>query len=203
MTETTASARSSWPPRAVRTFCYGFLGILLPLYLASSGVMRRGIGLAVTCTLVGQRGAHVGRAAPRRAFRRARRAARPRRPLRRSPPLLLLVPAEPWLVVARGHARQRRGGHRRDGPVPERRAGRHRARGTAGSRRTTLLSVYNLLGYARGRARRRHRRTRDAPRRSSRLFLPPPSFRSSATPPAPLGAGPAAPGRAAPGPSTR
>src|SRR6185503_1648051 len=39
--------------KTARTFCYGFLGILLPLYLAQLGLDARGVGLAVTCTLVG------------------------------------------------------------------------------------------------------------------------------------------------------
>ena len=39
--------------KAVRTFCYGYLGILLPLYLADLGLSARGIGLFVTATLAG------------------------------------------------------------------------------------------------------------------------------------------------------
>ena len=39
--------------KSVRTFCYGFLGILLPVYLADHGMDARGVGLAVTCTLGG------------------------------------------------------------------------------------------------------------------------------------------------------
>jgi MFS family permease len=37
--------------KAVRTFCYGYLGILIPLHLAALGLDARGIGLAVTLTL--------------------------------------------------------------------------------------------------------------------------------------------------------
>jgi MFS family permease len=38
--------------KAVRTFCYGYLGVLLPLHLASLGLGPTGIGTAVTLTLV-------------------------------------------------------------------------------------------------------------------------------------------------------
>lgn len=38
--------------KVVRTFCYGYLGILLPLYLADLGLSASGIGAAVTLTLV-------------------------------------------------------------------------------------------------------------------------------------------------------
>lgn len=37
--------------KAVRSFCYGYLGVLLPLHLAALGVGPTGIGLAVTLTL--------------------------------------------------------------------------------------------------------------------------------------------------------
>jgi hypothetical protein len=37
--------------KAVRTFCYGYLGILIPLHLAALGLGAGGIGVAVTLTL--------------------------------------------------------------------------------------------------------------------------------------------------------
>jgi hypothetical protein len=39
--------------KGVRTFCYGYLGILLPVYLADLGLSATGIGAFVTLTLVG------------------------------------------------------------------------------------------------------------------------------------------------------
>src|SRR5882672_2913597 len=39
--------------KAVRTFAYGYLGILLPLYLADLGLSAAGVGAFVTLTLVG------------------------------------------------------------------------------------------------------------------------------------------------------
>src|SRR5256885_17078207 len=39
--------------KAVRTFAYGYLGILLPLYLADLGLSAAGVGAFVTLTLAG------------------------------------------------------------------------------------------------------------------------------------------------------
>ena len=37
--------------KATRTFCYGFLGIVLPIYLSELGLSAAGLGVAVTLTL--------------------------------------------------------------------------------------------------------------------------------------------------------
>jgi len=47
-----ADARIVLAAKSVRTFCYGYLGILLPLHLADLGVTASGIGASVTLTLV-------------------------------------------------------------------------------------------------------------------------------------------------------
>src|SRR3989442_9042024 len=39
--------------KPVRTFCYGFLGIALPVYLSELGLTAAGLGVAVTLTLAG------------------------------------------------------------------------------------------------------------------------------------------------------
>src|SRR5947209_19984636 len=39
--------------KTVRTFCYGFLGIALPVYLTELGLTAAGLGVAVTLTLAG------------------------------------------------------------------------------------------------------------------------------------------------------
>ncbi len=39
--------------KSARTFCYGFLGIVLPVYLTTLGVSAEGVGVAVTLTLAG------------------------------------------------------------------------------------------------------------------------------------------------------
>src|SRR5262245_52339054 len=47
------STRIVFLAKAVRTFCYGFLGIVFPIHLSRLGVGPEGIGAAVTLTLVG------------------------------------------------------------------------------------------------------------------------------------------------------
>jgi MFS family permease len=47
------STRIVFLAKAVRTFCYGFLGIVFPIHLSRLGVGPEGIGVAVTLTLVG------------------------------------------------------------------------------------------------------------------------------------------------------
>ena len=42
--------------KTARTFCYGFLGVLLPVYLSELGVSPAGVGIAVTLTLAGSAG---------------------------------------------------------------------------------------------------------------------------------------------------
>src|SRR2546427_1066571 len=39
--------------KPARTFCYGFLGIVLPVYLSDLGLNAAGVGVAVTLTLAG------------------------------------------------------------------------------------------------------------------------------------------------------
>ena len=48
---TTSTVWLVFAAKAVRTFCYGYLGILLPLHLAALGLGAGGIGVAVTLTL--------------------------------------------------------------------------------------------------------------------------------------------------------
>jgi MFS family permease len=42
--------------KTTRTFCYGFLGVLFPVYLTDRGLDARGLGLAVTLALVASAG---------------------------------------------------------------------------------------------------------------------------------------------------
>jgi MFS family permease len=42
--------------RIVRLFCYGFLSVVLALYLAQAGLSEKQIGLLFTLTLVGDAG---------------------------------------------------------------------------------------------------------------------------------------------------
>src|SRR2546423_11145162 len=84
--------------KTARTFCYGFLGVLFPLYLSDLGVTTTGVGTAVTLTLVGS-------AALTWAIRRpAERYGAPPTlvglgALSGLGALLMLASADPWLVV--------------------------------------------------------------------------------------------------------
>jgi len=49
----TADVAAVLVAKTARTFCYGFLGIVLPVYLGELGVSTWGIGVAVTLTLAG------------------------------------------------------------------------------------------------------------------------------------------------------
>src|SRR5437867_10446176 len=48
-----AEVRAIFVAKTVRTFCYGFLGIALPVYLSELGLTAAGLGVAVTLTLAG------------------------------------------------------------------------------------------------------------------------------------------------------
>src|SRR6266852_2873051 len=59
--------------KTARTFCYGFLGIVLPVYLSDLGLSAAGLGVAVTLTLAGS--AALTWLFPRPAERSGARAA--------------------------------------------------------------------------------------------------------------------------------
>src|SRR5690349_2729646 len=42
--------------RIIRLFCYGFLSVVIALYLVETGLTEKMIGLLFTCTLVGDAG---------------------------------------------------------------------------------------------------------------------------------------------------
>ena len=132
--------------KSVRTFCYGFLGILLPLYLADLGLDARGVGMAVTCTLVGS--AALTWAVRRPAERLGGRAAlMGLAALSGLAAALLLTTSNAWLVVLAAMLGNVAVGTGETGPFLSVEQVVI-ARAATGTRRTTLLSVYNLLGYA-------------------------------------------------------
>jgi MFS family permease len=134
--------------KTARTFCYGFLGILLPLYLAQLGLDARGVGLAVTCTLVGSAALTWGVRRP--AERLGGRAALVGlAALSGIAAVLMLVTSQPWVVVLAAMLGNVAVGTGETGPFLSIEQVVI-ARAAAGPRRTTLLSVYNLLGYASG-----------------------------------------------------
>jgi MFS family permease len=131
--------------KSVRTFCYGFLGILLPVYLAELGLDAAGIGLAITCTLVGS--ATLTWAIRRPAERLGGRAALIGLAALSSVAAgLMLTSASGGVVVLAAMLGNVAVGTGETGPFLSVEQVLI-ARAAAGPRRTTLLSVYNLLGY--------------------------------------------------------
>jgi MFS family permease len=132
--------------KSLRTFCYGFLGILLPVYLAEHGMDARGVGLAMTCTLVGS--AALTWAVRRPAERLGARATLGAlATLSALAAVLLLVSEHPWVVVLAAMLGNVAVGTGETGPFLSIEQVVV-ARAVAGTRRTSVLSVYNLLGYA-------------------------------------------------------
>jgi MFS family permease len=132
--------------KTTRTFCYGFLGITLPVYLGDLGVSAGGVGLAITLTLVGS-------AALTWLVRRPAEALGGRAALVGLGVLsvvaavVLLSTHRPWLVVAAAMLGNVAVGAGETGPfltVEQVLL----ARAVPAARRTTVLSVYNLIGYA-------------------------------------------------------
>lgn len=128
-----------------RTFCYGYLGILLPLYLADLGLSATGVGAFVTLTLVGS--AVLTWAIRGPAERLGVRAALVALAgLSLVGALLLLLTRQPWLVVVAAMLGNVAVGAGETGPfLSIEQVVIARAAGPA--RRTTILSLYNLLGY--------------------------------------------------------
>ncbi|MEX2147999.1 MAG: MFS transporter [Candidatus Rokuibacteriota bacterium] len=132
--------------KTARTFCYGFLGILLPVYLAELGVSAVGIGVAVTLTLAGS--AALTWAVRRPAERFGGRAALlALAGLTAVAACLLLVSREPWVVVFAAMVGNVAVGAGETGPFLSIEQVMI-ARAAAAGRRTKILSIYNLLGYA-------------------------------------------------------
>jgi MFS family permease len=132
--------------KTLRTFCYGFLGILLPVYLADHGMDARGVGLAMSCTLVGS--AVLTWAVRRPAERLGARAALGAlAALSALAAVLLLVSDHPWVVVLAAMIGNVAVGTGETGPFLSIEQVVV-ARAVPGPRRTAVLSVYNLLGYA-------------------------------------------------------
>jgi MFS family permease len=132
--------------KTARTFCYGFLGVLFPVYLSELGVGPAGIGVAVTLTLAGSAGLTWAI----------------RRPAERhgGPPVLLALGAlsavaavillasrDARLVVLAAMLGNVAVGTGETGPFLTLEQVLV-ARAVAPGRRIAVLSVYNLLGYA-------------------------------------------------------
>jgi MFS family permease len=136
--------------KSARTSCYGFLGIVLPVYLGSLGVSDAGIGVAITLTLAGS-------ALLTWAVRRPAEHLGPRAPLlaltalSAASALLLLGSAWPPLVILAAILGNVAVGTGETGPflTIEQVV---IARAVPANRRTHVLSLYNFLGYGAGAA---------------------------------------------------
>lgn len=134
--------------KTARTFCYGFLGIVLPVYLTALGMSAAGVGVTVTLTLAGS-------ALLTWAVRRPAERYGPRAPLialaglSAIAALLLLGSSSPWLVVLAAILGNVAVGTGETGPfLTIEQVVLARAVEPAG--RTQVLSVYNFLGYGAG-----------------------------------------------------
>lgn len=131
--------------KTARTFCYGFLGILLPVYLSDLGMTAAGIGVAVTLMLVGS--AVLTWAIRRPAERYGGRVALlGLAALSALAAAVLLGTRAPWLVVAAAMLGNVAVGTGETGPFLSIEQVVI-ARAVGAGRRTMILSVYNLLGY--------------------------------------------------------
>lgn len=132
--------------KATRTFCYGFLGVLFPVYLAERGMGAQQIGVAVTLTLLAS--AAMTFAIRRPAERYGARAALfAQAGLIVVSALVFLATEQPWLIVAAAMVGNLAVGTGETGPflTLEQVAV---TRATPRERLTTALSFYNLAGYA-------------------------------------------------------
>jgi len=129
----------------VRTFSYGYLGILLPLYLADLGLSASGVGASVTMTLVGSALLTWAVRAPAERFG-IRAALLGLAVLTAIAAAMLLTTRNPYVVVLAAMLGNVAVGTGETGPFLsiEQVA---IARMVGADTRTTALSVYNLLGY--------------------------------------------------------
>ncbi len=132
--------------KTARTLCYGFLGVVFPVYLSDLGVGTAGIGAAVTLTLAGS--AVLTWAARRPAERYGARAVLVALALLSAgAAALLLISQDPRVVVLAAILGNLAVGTGETGPFLTLEQVLI-ARAVPGLRRTTVLSAYNLAGYA-------------------------------------------------------
>ena len=132
--------------KSVRTFCYGFLGVLLPVYLTELGLEARGVGMAVTLTLLASTAMTFAIRWPAERFG-PRLALVAQSALIVVSALTFLSTRQPWLVVVAAMIGNLAVSTGETGPflaleqvIVTRATGR--------ARLTMALSFYNLAGYA-------------------------------------------------------
>lgn len=131
--------------KTARTFCYGFLGVLFPVYLAEHGMDARQIGVAVTLTLLASAAMTFAIRRPAERYG-ARAALLAQAGLIVVSAVVFLATQQPWLVVIAAMAGNLAVGTGETGPflTLEQVAV---TRATPRERLTTTLSLYNLAGY--------------------------------------------------------
>jgi len=138
-------ARLVFIAKTTRTFCYGSLGVLFPVYLTELGLDARGLGIAVTLALLSSAGLTV---AVRRPAQRwgPRTALLGLAALSVLAALLFLVAKSPWLVIVAAMLGNLAVGTGESGPF----LALEQVAVTRASTReglTRALSLYNLTGY--------------------------------------------------------
>lgn len=137
--------RAVFAAKTARTFCYGFLGVMLPVYLSDLGMSSTDVGVAVTLMLVGSAALTWAIRGPTERY-----GAGPTllglAALSALSAIVLLSSANGWLVVVAAAIGNVAVGTGETGPflTIEQVVV---ARAASPERRTAILSVYNVLGY--------------------------------------------------------
>ena len=92
-------ARLVFVAKTARTFCYGFLGVLLPVYLTELGLSAGELGVAVTLTLLASAAMTFGIRWPAERWG-PRAALMTQAALIAVSAMVFLVTRQPWVVVA-------------------------------------------------------------------------------------------------------
>ena len=131
--------------KTARTFCYGSLGVLFPVYLAERGMDAPQIGVAVTLTLLASAAMTVVIRGPAERYG-ARAALMAQAALIVVSAVLFLSTEQPWLIVVAAMVGNLAVGTGETGPflTLEQVAV---TRATSRERLTGALSLYNLAGY--------------------------------------------------------
>jgi MFS family permease len=140
------NARLVFIAKSARTFCYGALGVLLPVYLTELGFDARQLGIAVTLTLLASTAMTFMVRWPAERWG-PRAALMAQSSLIVVSAIVFLLTRQPWVVVAAAMAGNVAVGTGETGPflsleqvIVTRDAVRERL--------NTTLSYYNLIGYA-------------------------------------------------------
>jgi MFS family permease len=139
-------ARLVFAAKTARTFCYGFLGVLLPVYLSELGLDAGELGVAVTLTLLASAAMTFGIRWPAERWG-PRAALMAQAALIAISALVFLLTSQPWVVVAAAMAGNLAVGTGETGPFLSLEQVIV-TRDTPRERLTTTLSWYNLTGYA-------------------------------------------------------